>query len=110
MSMAEEGRMIINGKTVKGRTLSFGDEGVKVIADGEETVVVPKTFDFAEEAEVTESDFADVDNESYSEHNSLLYGMNKARLNKKVLIGAGIAVGVVAGLVIGGVIYNKKKG
>lgn len=110
--MAEEGRMIINGKTVKGRTLSFGDEGVKVIADGEETVVVPKTFDFAEEAEVTESDFADVDvgNESYSEHNSLLYDMNKARLNKKVLIGAGIAVGVVAGLVIGGVIYNKKKG
>ena len=59
--MVNTGNMIINGKTVKGRTLSFGDEGVKVIEDGEETVVVPKTFDFAEEAEVTESDFADVD-------------------------------------------------
>ena len=108
--MVNTGNMIINGKRVDGRTLSFDKDGLKVINEGEEKVVVPNTFEFAEEAEVTESDFADVDNESYSEHNSLLYGMNKARLNKKVLIGAGIAVGVVAGLVIGGVIYNKKKG
>jgi hypothetical protein len=34
--------------------------------------------------------------------------LNRKEINKKVMIGAGIAVGVVAGLIIGGVIYKKK--
>ena len=106
--MAEQGSMIVNGKKVDGRTLSFGEEGVKVGNGEEEKVVVPNEFDFAEEAEVTESDFADVNNESYVGHNSLLYDLNRKEINKKVMIGAGIAVGVVAGLIIGGVIYKKK--
>ena len=109
--MAEQGSMIVNGKKVDGRTLSFGEEGVKVGNGEEEKVVVPNEFNFAEEAEVTESDFADfadVNNESYVGHNSLLYDLNRKEINKKVMIGAGIAVGVVAGLIIGGVIYKKK--
>ena len=57
--MAEQGSMIVNGKKVDGRTLSFGEEGVLVGNGEEEKVVVPNEFDFAEEAEVTESDFAD---------------------------------------------------
>jgi hypothetical protein len=105
--MGEQGSMIVNGKKVDGRTLSFGDEGVKVGNGEEEKVVVPNEFDFAEVPEATESDFADVD-ESYAGHNSLLYDLNRKEINKKIMIGAGIAVGVVAGLIIGGVIYKKK--
>ena len=51
MSMGEQGSMIVNGKKVDGRTLSFGDEGVKVGNGEEEKIVVPNEFDFAEEAE-----------------------------------------------------------
>lgn len=105
--MGEQGSMIVNGHKVDGRTFSFGDEGVKVGNGEEEKVVVPNEFDFAEVPEVTESDFADVD-ESYVGHNSLLYDLNRKEINKKIMIGAGIAVGVVAGLIIGGVIYKKK--
>ena len=106
--MGEQGSMIVNGKKVDGRTLSFGDEGVKVGNGEEEKVVVPNEFDFAEEAEVNESDFADVDVDGYQGHNSLLYGMKEPKINKKVMIGAGIAVGVIAAVIIGGVISKKK--
>ena len=105
--MGEQGSMIVNGKKVDGRTLSFGDEGVKVGNGEEEKVVVPNEFDFAEVPEVSESDFADVD-ESYTGHNSLLYDLNRKEINKKIMIGAGIAVGVIAAVIIGGVISKKK--
>lgn len=107
--MSNQGGMFVNGERVDGRTLSFDVDGLKVSNGEEEKIVVPNNgFDFAEEAEVTESDFADVDNAGYSKSNSLLYDMNKACLNKKVLIGAGIAVGVIAAVIIGGVISKKK--
>ena len=105
--MGEQGSMIVNGKKVDGRTLSFGDEGVKVGNGEEEKVVVPNEFDFAEVPEVSESDFADVD-ESYTGHSSLLYDLNRKEINKKIMIAAGIAVGVIAVVVIGGVITKKK--
>ena len=105
--MAEQGSMIVNGKKVDGRTLSFDDEGVKVGNGEDEKVVVPNEFDFAEVPEATESDFADVD-ESYVGDKSLLYELNRKEINKKIMIGAGIAVGVIAAVIIGGVISKKK--
>ena len=105
--MAEQGSMIVNGKKVDGRTLSFDDEGVKVGNGEDEKVVVPNEFDFAEVPEATESDFADVD-ESYAGDKSLLYELNRKEINKKIMIGAGIAVGVIAAVIIGEVISKKK--
>ena len=105
--MAEQGSMIVNGKKVDGRTLSFDDEGVKVGNGEDEKVVVPNEFDFAEVPEATESDFADVD-ESYTGDKSLLYELNRKEINKKIMIGAGIAAGIIAAVIIGGVISKKK--
>ena len=103
----KQGSMIVNGKKVDGRTLSFDDEGVKVGNGEDEKVVVPNEFDFAEVPEATESDFADVD-ESYVGNKSLLYELNRKEINKKIMIGAGIAVGVIVAVIIGGVISKKK--
>lgn len=101
MHMAEQGSMIINGKKVDGRTLSFDEEGLKVGTGEEEKVVVPNEFDFAEEAEVNESDFADYDESACDFKNY--------NLDKKHLIGAGIVVGACIGIIIGGVILFRKK-
>lgn len=103
--MAEQGSMIVNGEKVEGRTLSFDNEGVKVGNGTEEKVVVPNSFEFAEEAEVTESDFED-----YEGPTEPMNDFKNYHLDKKYMIGAGVAVGVIAGLIIGGVIYKKKKG
>ena len=54
---------------------------------------------------MTESDFED-----YEGPTEPMNDFKNYHLDKRYMIGAGVAVGVIAGLIIGGVIYKKKKG
>ena len=95
--------MIINGQRVEGRTLSFDADGVKVGQGEDVKVVVPNSFDFAKESKVEDSDFED--------YEDIIKPKVKITIHKKnCMIAAGVAVGIVAGLIIGGVIYKKKRG
>ena len=97
--MAEQGSMIVNGERVDGRTLSFDVEGVKVGNGEEEKVVVPNSFDFAEEPEVNESDF-----KVYSAP------VKKKFFNKEFLkgVGFGIATGVICSCVVNALLNDKE--
>ncbi len=105
MHVAGQGSMIINGQRVEGRTLSFGDEGVKVSNGEEEQVVVPNEFEFAESfaADTPEVEEIFTPNGKITIHNKIY----KKKSNKKlfIAIGAGICVGIA----IGGVIFYRKK-
>ena len=101
--------MIINGQRVEGRTLSFDADGVKVGQGEDVKVVVPNSFDFAKESKVEDSDFEDYE-DIKPQIQYVKPGVKIAVNKKNCMIVAGVAVGIVAGLIIGGVIYKKKRG
>ena len=82
-----EGYMIVNGKKVEGRSLSFDSEGLKVGNSGDEKVAVPNGgFNFAEDS-----------NSDNGECDACCELSKKKILDKNFLLGLGI--GTVVGTV-----------
>ena len=82
-----EGYMIVNGKKVEGRSLSFDSEGLKVGNSGDEKVAVPNGgFNFAEDS-----------NSDNGECDACSELSKKKILDKNFLLGLGI--GTVVGIV-----------
>ena len=103
MSMAEQGCVIVNGQKVEGRTLSFDEEGLKVGSEGEEKVIVPNEFDFAETYASENEDFVEYE----TPRGKIRVLKYKKKSNKKLFIAVGAAL--CAGIAIGGVIFYRKK-